>query len=92
MVLLALHLKVAFPTALWSWYTDNAAAGESFEDITRVFILLLITGKARGCLPELAESILAVKSAMVGITRLSSVACSFPQATLCAFQQSYQYE
>ena len=65
MLPLTLKLKVAVPTALQPWYTDNAVAGGSFEDITKVFNLLITTGLARRYFPKSTKSILVVKPVMV---------------------------
>ena len=62
---LTLQLKATVPSALQLWYADDAAAGDNFNKITKVFSLLLTKGPARGYLPKLTKSILVVKPAMV---------------------------
>ena len=65
MLPLTLQLKAAVPTCLQPWYADNAAVGGSFDDVKKVFSLLLTTGPTRGYFPEPTKSILVVKPVMV---------------------------
>ena len=58
-------MKGAVPTALQPWYADDAAVEGIFEEIEKVFNLLMSTGLARGYFPEPNKSILVVKPAMV---------------------------
>ena len=65
MLPLTLQMKAAVPTALPPWYADDVADGGSFEEIKKVFNLLMSTEPARGYFPEPTKSILVVKPAMV---------------------------
>ena len=65
MLPLTLQLKSAVPTALQSWYADDTAVAGSFDDVKKVFRLLVTMGLARGYFPEPTKSTLVVKPAMV---------------------------
>ena len=57
-------MKGAVPTALQPWYADDAAVEGIFEEIEKVFNLLMSTGPARRYFPEPIKSIFIIKSAM----------------------------
>ena len=62
---LTLQLKAVEPTVLQPWYADDTAIGGSFDNVKKVFSLLVTTGPAKGYFPEPTKSIFMVKPAMV---------------------------
>ena len=56
----------------WIWSHKGVTQGdplESFEDITKMFNLLMTTGPARGYFPKLTKSTFIVKPAMVELAK-----------------------
>ena len=54
------RLKVAYPDVTHPWYSDNAVALSTYENIELYFNLLKLFGLSRGYYPEFSKMVLIV--------------------------------